>query len=530
SSWDHRVFYLFGESCGVGYHQGVNLPEYVLGAMPLTEISADTLFATVVGVTDRLAKGDIAVHSTLSTFGVHCNGMVSMETAMMIKEYIIERYGPVQAVIGTNGSGAALQQYNAANNAPGLLDAALPTASFADVVTTAMTVSDCGLLMHYYKNSDLDWSDQKRAAVNGHNLQSSTRVNAICAGWTQAFLSRIDPQRGCAGVIPDENRYDPEKNPKGVRCTVQDASVNIWGRDPATGFARRPLDNVGIQYGLGALNDATISLGEFLDLNRKIGGFDIDGNYVPRRHEMDAQSEATAYRIGAVIGRGALAETPVIDLGVYLDLIPIANIHESVRPFIIRARLRRQTHQDASQSIWRRVATQPDVYGIMDEWLSGIDPGSSGAAGRIQAVAAAKTSAAGDRCVVATAGGRLELPDVLMGPLGLAQFPLLPGAPAPDLDVPLRIDVPEDFDSGIGPCSILLPPVRTPRMVAGMPMTDDVIKCQLKAIDPGDYDPKPTEAQLAELRSIFPEGVCDYNKPAAHDVSKSLIWPSIGGE
>ncbi|MGH2726817.1 MAG: DUF6351 family protein, partial [Actinomycetota bacterium] len=102
SSWDHRVFYLFGESCGVGYHQGVNLPEYVLGALPLTEISADTLFATVAGVTDRLAKGDITVHSTLTTFGVHCNAMVSMETAMMIMEYIIERYGPVAAVIGTN--------------------------------------------------------------------------------------------------------------------------------------------------------------------------------------------------------------------------------------------------------------------------------------------------------------------------------------------------------------------------------------------------------------------------------------------
>ena len=29
--------------------------------------------------------------------------------------------------------------------------------------------------------------------------------------------------------------------------------MNIWGRDPKTGFARRPMDNIGIQYGLTAL-------------------------------------------------------------------------------------------------------------------------------------------------------------------------------------------------------------------------------------------------------------------------------------
>lgn len=531
ATWDRRVYYVFGESCGVGYHQGVNSPQYVLGTIPLTDISADTLFATVAGIADRLSRGDITVHSTLSTFGVHCNSMVSMETAMMIKEYITERYGPIDAVIGTNGSGAALQQYNAANNAPGLLDAALPTASFADVVTTAMTVTDCGLLQNYYANSELDWNDLKKSAVNGHNLQSGNQANAICQSWTDAFLSRIRASDGCDGVIPDEMRYDPKTNPKGVRCTVQDATVNIWGRDPATGFARRPLDNIGIQYGLGALNDGIISFEEFADLNRRIGGYDIDGNMVPQRHRMDPETEAIAYRIGAVIGRGALAETPVIDLGVYLDLIPVANIHESVRPFIVRARLRAHSGQDESQSIWRGMATQPDVYAVMDEWLSGIPTsGVALGANRTQAIAAAKTASAEDRCVVATAGGRLELPDVLRGPLGLFQLPLMPGGPTPDLDVPLRIDVPEDFDSGLGPCSVLIPPVRTPRIVAGMPMTDDIIKCRLKPIDAADYPAGLSDQELAQLKAIFPEGVCDYSVPAAHDVKKSLIWPSIGAE
>ena len=41
------------------------------------------------------------------------------------------------------------------------------------------------------------------------------------------------------------------KNPEGARCDVYDHAVNMYGRDPQTGFARRPLDNVGVQYGLG---------------------------------------------------------------------------------------------------------------------------------------------------------------------------------------------------------------------------------------------------------------------------------------
>ena len=33
-----------------------------------------------------------------------------------------------------------------------------------------------------------------------------------------------------------------------------DAAQNIYGVDPATGAALRPFDNVGVQYGLNALN------------------------------------------------------------------------------------------------------------------------------------------------------------------------------------------------------------------------------------------------------------------------------------
>src|SRR3546814_13518538 len=91
---------------------------------------------------------------------------------------------------------------------------------------------------------------------------------------------------------------------------------------------------------------------------------------MPERHSMSPELAWLVYRVGGVIGRGALAETPVLDLAPYLDLIPVANIHEAVRPFVVRARLREQTGQDASQSIWRGVLTQADGYPVMEDWLA----------------------------------------------------------------------------------------------------------------------------------------------------------------
>ena len=543
TQWNRNVYYVFGESCGVGYQQNRTDPNIVLGALEIAEFSADNLLVNLVGIADRLGKGDLIAHNTLSAFGNHCNPMISAETTMIMKEHISEQYGPVRFVVGTNGSGAALQQYNAANNAPGLISAAMPTASFADILTTAMTVADCGLLQNYYANSALDWSQTQQAAVNGHNFLVGNGFNAICQSWVDAFLDLLNPEVGC-GAVPAEDRYRGPDHPEGpnlqgVRCTVQDANVNIFGRDPATGFARRPLDNTGVQYGLETLRNGTISAEEFLDLNRNIGGFSIDGRVVPERMRMDTEMARIAYKIGGVIGRGALAETPVLDHAPYLDLIPVANIHEAVRPFIIRARLGQQTGQIETMGIWRGVVTQADGYPVMQDWLHALEPLRPEFGGdHVAAVQASKPLLAGDYCTFGTIGGRLELPDAILLPLGLAQLPLLPSIaplhdalPDFDVNVPLRVNLPEDFGPegrGLGVCSLALPVTRTPRMVAGMPFTDDIIRCQLKPVDPADYGDALSGPQLDELRAIFPEGVCDFSKPAAEDVARSLIWPSLG--
>src|SRR3546814_5577104 len=185
-------------------------------------------------------------------------------------------------------------------------------------------------------------------------------------------------------------------------------------------------------------------MGAFPDLNDAIGGYDIDGQPMPERHSMSPELAGVGTRVGGAIGRGALAGTPVLDLAPYLDLIPVATIHEAVRPFVVRARLREQTGQDASQSIWRGVLTQADGYPVMEDWLARVQAARPGHGGdHVAAVSAAKPASAGDRCSFGTIGGRLELPAGILAPLGIAQLPLLPGAGLPGLDIPLRVDVPE---------------------------------------------------------------------------------------
>jgi hypothetical protein len=544
-NWNGNVYQVFGESCGLGYQQGRSSPEMVLGGFPdLTEISDDNLLIILAGVSDRLGSGDITIHNTLAAFGNHCNPIISIETTMMMKEHITEQYGLINRIIGTNGSGAALQQFNAANNAPGLISAGLPTATFADIPSTAMTVADCGLLLAYYERSDLNWTQPKQWSVNGHNVLTGTQLNAICDSWSGAFLSRIDPSNGSGCGVPSDQRYHPEDNPTGARCAIQDANVNIYGTMPhpvhGVPVARRPLDNAGVQYGLEAFNAGQISFQEFLDLNRNIGGYDIDGRWQPERMVMDPEVEALTYRIGGVIGRGALAETPFIDLGAYLDLIPVANIHEAVRPFTIRARLTPRAGGGATHSIKRGLLTQPDVFVAMDRWLDNIQA-AEGTAGfdrnRIQTVIESKPLVAGDACSFGTIGGRLDFSDLrVLAPLGL-EVPLggtlnqilgLDGVISlPGEALTLRVDVPGA--AGLAICGLALPVTSTPRMVAGMPMSDDVIKCQLKPVDAADYGFSLSDTQLAQVAEVFPEGVCDYTRPAAGDVERSMIWPSLGG-
>ena len=81
-----------------------------------------------------------------------------------------------------------------------------------------------------------------------------------------------------------------------------------WAIDPATGFGRSYSANVGVQYGLNALNSGQISMAQFINLNDKIGGVDIDGNHTAARIQPDVEGLKNAYRSGMIMyGGGGLA-------------------------------------------------------------------------------------------------------------------------------------------------------------------------------------------------------------------------------
>ena len=67
------------------------------------------------------------------------------------------------------------------------------------------------------------------------------------------------------------------------------------------------------------------------------------------------------------------------------------------------------------------------------------------------------------------------------------------------------------------------PVVGIPFDVAGDPATRQVLKCQLKSFDPGDYAVSFSAAQWTTLRSLFPSGVCDYRRPGVGQ-QPSVPW------
>src|SRR6185312_2631826 len=132
---------------------------------------------------------------------------------------------------------------------------------------------------------------------------------------TAPGAKRIHVSGFCPVELPRALRYNPVTNPTGARCDVYDHTVNVYGRDSATGFARRPLDNTGVQYGLAAVKKGVINMTQFLDLNEGIGGFDNDGNLVATRATADPLALRAAYRTGRLTnGGGGLDRLPILDL------------------------------------------------------------------------------------------------------------------------------------------------------------------------------------------------------------------------
>ena len=49
--------------------------------------------------------------------------------------------------------------------------------------------------------------------------------------------------------------------------------------------------------------------------------------------------------------------------------------------------------------------------------------------------------------------------------------------------------------------------------MAGGPLSENILKCQLRPLDASDYGGRLDATQLARLQAVFPGGVCDWSKP-----------------
>jgi hypothetical protein len=310
--------------------------------------------------------------------------------------------------------------------------------------------------------------------------------------------------------LKDQSKiYDAKTNPKGARCAVQEMRVNVYGRDPKTGFAYKTGDNVGVQYGLKGLNDGVISVDEFLELNEKIGGNDIDGNFVAERSVGDLPAIRANYASGMMnSGGGGLANVPILMYRNYTDAI--GDIHDRHRDLAIRARMQ-------------------NALGRTDHTVVWVGPGRAPAQAAADAAGARQPAAQwqGPSLAEQALDSMTKWLDALTAdPAPLSTSKVVRHKPAEATDAYFdaagrKVAEPASWDNTTA-YNRMYPVNLEPRMVSGAPRANDVMKCQLKPVDMRDYRVRFTPAQEQRLRRVFSSGVCDYTK-------KGMGWTALKG-
>jgi hypothetical protein len=389
-----------------------------------------------------------------------------------------------------------------ANAYPGILDGIIPHLQFADAMTFSQPLFDCELLANVFKQGT--WTRPQMDAVSG-----------MYWGYCVSNGARYPAQRAdnCDQVVLDAVNKDPALKAAGVRCTYQDNMVHTFGIDPKTGFARSPWDNVGIQYGLVALNNGAITMDQFIDINTRIGGHDANGKIVAQREVGDPEALRIAYATGRVNEEtGGLAAIPQVGTREYRDGDPFGrgdanvDVHAGYGSVVVQARLQKYLGTTGT-NVYLLTAAAPGAYNTTTpgsplntaylDALNGIDKW-------IMAIKADKSAKSPTEKVVA------NKPADLVNACYAAKEGFLVTAIEKITDQ--------------AQCDKIFPTTTDPRIAAGGPMTDDVFKCQLKPIDAKDYKTAPTADQMTKLQAAFPGGVCDYTKPGVGQTQKIITW------
>jgi len=497
--WNGKVLYSFGASTG----------------QPRLQFRSEQNWAD----DSALSRGFMVVDNSLTDSLFNSNRVLNAETLMMMKEHIVDTYGQIAYLMGNGCSGGSIQQNTAASIFPGLLDGIQPSCDYPDSITTGLEVSDCVLLVNFYAGPE--WTslmtgltqaqiNAKKTAINGHldhvgcqswnnafgfNNKPGNYARTLVANQTTgALVTLAESRNNC--LLPAALVYDPVTNPNGTRCGDPDLSTAVWGTTagipPGSTRARQTGDNVGIQYGLGALFAGAITPEEFVTLNEKIGGFDADANRRAARTSADLPALEIAYRAGIVSSGKNLGKLPIIDSRGWDE----QGIHYIWRSFAERARIDADNHGNhGNQVMWRYgtgllPATPAQFTAVtlrslltMDTWLSNLNVSAPK-----ETINSVRTQA-----------------EVIFGkPATAVDFCFLTG------DVNFATPV---FDQAVCDADPRLPKHASPRQVAGGPLVENILKCRLEPLNPVDYAPVTfTSAQWTRLQTAFADGVCDWSE------------------
>ena len=436
--------------------------------------SCDTTYGvgTAPSVTDTtlLGGGFILMSTALDNAGHNCNIVTQAESLVMAKELVIDHYGEIKWTIGSGCSGGSLVQQQVANAYPGLYQGITPQCSFTDAWSSAMEYVDYSILLKYFEDPSR-WSPGTvwTPTAIQQVLDHPNIGNPIT--FTTVIPNSGNPSRSCPDV-PAAKTYDPKKNPNGVKCTLQDYMVNVFGKR-RDGFANRPFGNDGIQYGLQGLLNGELSVTQFVDLNSHIGGLDYNDNVQAARSKPDLIGLNRVYTSGGVDSANNLNQVAIIDLRGPDE----GSFHDVYRTYALRERLLRNFGTAANQVLWRgQVPLLGDanfadqaVFAI-DRWLARVHVDHRNVP-LAQKIVQDKPGDVTDRC---TDGAGLDIPS--------------------------------------WECDAVVASYGTPRMSAGGPLADDILECRLKPLRKDDYSVSFTAAQWSALQKAFPQGVCDYTK------------------
>ena len=477
-AWNGKVLHMFGAGAGTQYTQGT-----------LANAFDD----------NSLSRGFATTAATLTNHGTISNTKLNAETLMMVKERLAEQYGVIRYTIGTGCSGGAIQQHSIGDQYPGLLDGLLPVCSYPDIWSLYVNAHDCQLLTRYWTTtSPALWTNAaNRLAVLGLNSEQE------CPGQDgpAAFGTRFFVVTNTLCLLPASALYDPVTNPHGVRCSMKDYHINELGVRPQDGFTYQVADNVGVQYGLRALLSGAITPEQFVDLNEKIGGLDIDGNYIAQRTVADLTGAARMYQSGLITYGRELGKYPIIDARTDDN----HEMHNNSEWIFTRNRLLRTNGNAANEIHWWEplpAGTPPignvsrpsaaialRAFNLMDQWLAAIDADTTEVPHEVK-VARNRPAEAHDACTI-----------------NGVTFDWTPGSI----------------------CDTQFTYTGLTRMAAGGPNTNDVLKCQLKPLNRAEYAVSFTDSQWARLGQAFPQGVCDYTKAGVAQQPPTAPWLSFSG-